>query len=112
MSPEQAALLALIAAALVQAIKIVWMGLAGQPKPPTVALQAIAFAISAVLAFFWTPLGELPVPAADPVAYALALLAAAGVVFLAASGIYVVLLEALLKGLDGALFGRKKVLAP
>jgi len=111
MTPEQTALLALVAVALVQAIKVLWMGLGGQPKPPAVVLQAIVFVISVALAFFWTPVGQLPVPAADPVAYALALLAAAGVVFLAAGGIYVVLLEALLKGLDGALFGRK-VLAP
>lgn len=100
MTPEQLLLVAFVASALVAGIKFAWMGLFKQPKPGKIALQIIAFVVSIGLAFLWRVPESLPLPSVDLFAFVAALLAQVGAIFLVATGIYTVLLDKLLTGLE------------
>ena len=106
MTTEQMTVTVLVAALLVQAIKFVWVGLLKQAKPTEGATRLIAFVVSAALAFLWRSPIALPIPATDPVAFAIALMAAAGEIFLFAHLDYDVVLDKLLTGLDALTLAR------
>ena len=115
MTPEQMTITVLVASLLVQAIKFLWVGVGGQPKPTEGAMRVIAFVVSAALAFLWRSPIALPAPAADPVAFTIALVAAAGEIFIFAHLVYDVLLDKLLTGLDSLTLARwfkRPMLAP
>ena len=115
MTAEQMTVTVLVASLTVQAIKFLWVGLGGQQKPGEGAMRVIAFVVSAALAFLWRSPVALPVPAADPVAFAIALVTAAGQIFIFAHLVYDVLLDKLLTGLDNLTLARlfkRPMLAP
>lgn len=105
LSQEQ--IIVIITALLIQAIKIVWVGLLKKPKPTKGHLRFLVFVVSipvglAVGGFVAPELGE------NPMQYAIALVIAAGEVLVFAHIFY----EAILKGLLGWLDRGKKLLAP
>ena len=115
MTPEQAVLVGLIATAIVQGVKIVWIGLLGQPKPAKLVFAVIALVVANALAYYYTGPVPLPDPQADPLAFVTALVVAAGQVFAYASVFHAYILERLLAGLDSLTFARwlkRPLLAP
>ncbi len=115
MTTDQAALMGLIAYAIVQVIKVFFIGLLGLPKPSKLVFAVIALAVSAVVAYVYTGPVTLPDPRVDPLAFAQALVAAAGAIFAYASAFYFFLLDRFLAGLDSvtfAVWARRRVLAP
>ena len=115
MTVEQMTVTVLVASLPVQAIKLLWVGIGRQPKPPEGVMRVIAFIVSAALAFLWRSPVALPAPTADPVAFAIALMTAAGEIFIFAHLVYDVLLDKLLTGLDNLTLARlfkRPMLAP
>jgi|SRR3990167_1310520 len=115
MTAEQMTVTVIVASLAVQAIKFVWVGLLSQPKPTEGAVRVIAFIVAAVLAFLWRSPIALPVPAADPVAFAVALVESALAIFIFAHLVYDVLLDKILTGLDALTLARlfkRPMLAP
>ena len=115
MTMEQAALASLVAALVVQGIKVVFIGLLGLPKPSKLVFSVIAVVAAVVMAYIYTGPVVLPDPQTDPLAFAQALLGAATAIFGFASAFYYFLLERILAGVDGVTFARwvrRRVLAP
>ena len=112
MSAEQLMVTVLVSSGIVQAIKIVYVGLLKRPKPSKLVLQVLSLAVSVVLAYFWRSPVALPDPTADPMTFALALVTAAGTILTFSHLVYAALLENLLKGVDALAFQRRGVLAP
>lgn len=112
MTPEQLITVGIIASAVVQAIKIVWVGLLKKSKPDKVAFMIVALVISVPVAYVWHGAIVLPDPGTDLGAYAQALALAAAEVFAASYVVYAALLEKLLAGFDLLLFKGRALLAP
>jgi branched-subunit amino acid transport protein len=115
MTAEQMTVTVLVAALVVQALKFLWIGVGKRPKPSEGALRAVAFVVSAILAFLWRSPIALPAPASDPVAFAIALVEAAAVILIFAHLVYDVLLDKILTGLDTLTLARlfkRPMLAP
>lgn len=77
-------------------LTLIYRAIPGMDKPGDNALKTVAFVVSVVLAYFVTPV-DLPVLAGDPVAFSIALLAEATLVFKAAQQFYDRVLHALMK---------------
>ena len=112
MDTTQLMVTVLVASGLVQAIKIIWVGLLKRPKPEKLTLQVLSFVVSVGLAYFWQSPVTLPDASANPSAFAIALVVAAGEIMVFSHLVYVALLENLLKGIDALAFKSAKVIAP
>lgn len=105
LSQEQ--IIVIVTALIIQAIKIIWVGLLKQPKPTKGQTRLLVFVVSipvglAVGGFGVPELGE------DPMQFAIALVAMASEVLLYGHVLY----EAILKGVLGWLDKGKELLAP
>lgn len=105
LSQEQ--IIVIVTALIIQAIKIIWVGLLKKPKPSKGHTRFLVFLVSipvglAVGGFVAPELGE------NPMQYAIALVTAAGEVLVFAHIFY----EAILSGVLGWLDRGKKLLAP
>ena len=95
-------LLAAIGTFIVQLFKIVYVGLLGKPKPSKGFLRILVMVIAIGYGYLNTDIA-LPV-LGDPMAFIVALVAAAGSVLIVAHNAYEVILEPILGWLDAKIF--------
>lgn len=105
LSQEQ--IIVIVTALIIQAIKIIWVGILKKPKPSKGKTRFLVFIVSipvglAVGGFVAPELGE------NPMQFAIALVAAAGEVLVFAHVFYVAILDGVLGWLDKG----KELLAP
>jgi len=105
LSQEQ--IIVIVTALIIQAIKIIWVGLFKKPKPTAGHTRLLVFIVSIPVAFVFGGFG-LPELGEDPMQFAIALIAASGEVLMFAHILY----EAILKGVLEWLDRGKKLLAP
>ena len=105
LSQEQ--IIVIVTALIIQAIKIVWVGLLKLPKPSKGHTRLLVFVVSIPLAL---ALGGFGIPefGEDPMQFAIVLVTAAGEVLMFAHIFY----EAILKGVVGWLDKGRAILAP
>ena len=105
LSQEQ--IIVIVTALIIQALKVIWVGLLKKPKPTAGQIRLLVFVVSIPVAFGFGGFG-LPELSGDPMQFAIALVAAAGEVLLYGHVLY----EAILKGVLEWLDGGRKMLAP
>ena len=105
LSQEQ--VIVIVTALIIQALKIVWVGLFKQPKPTKGVTRFLVFAVSIPVALAFGGFG-VPELGENPMQYAIALIAVASEVLVFAHLFY----EAILSGVLGWLDRGKKLLAP
>jgi len=95
----QEQIVVIVTALIVQAIKIIWVKLLGQPKPSVGRIRQLVFIVAIPLAYF---VGDFGVPSLgeDPMGFAVALIAAAGEVLVFAHVLYEAILKGVLSWLD------------
>ena len=113
LTTDQISQLSVLVLVVVQAIKIVYMGLLKQPKPSVGQLRLFVFVISVPLGYFYSGI-KLPA-LTDPLALAQAIFALGTQVLVVSGLVYEYVLQGLAQFLDNQVLGRRgktPVLAP
>lgn len=111
MSGDDIVLLAAIGAGIVQLLKVIWVGLLGNPKPSVGVMRILVMVIAIGYGYINTDIA-LPV-LDDPLEFVTALVAAAGAVLVVAHNAYEVVLEPFLAWIDEKVLNRASgLLAP
>jgi len=105
LSQEQ--IIVIVTALIIQALKIIWVGVLKKPKPSKGKTRLLVFIVSIPVALIGGGFAA-PVAGENPMQYAIALVAMAGEVLLYGHVLY----EAILKGVLEWLDKGKKLLAP
>ena len=103
----QEQIIVIVTALIIQALKVIWVGLLKKPKPTAGQIRLLVFIVSIPVAFGFGGFG-LPEMSGDPMQFAITLIASAGEVLMFAHILY----EAILKGVLEWLDGGRKLFAP